>query len=348
MSASSEDEYEGESATQGQWQSRDNTDPSTAVGGTAANSSNDSIAPSIPLQKRRRVTRACDECRRKKIKCDGKHPCSHCQIYSYDCTYDQPSNRRRNPAPQYVEALEVKLQRAEAILKSVYPHVDLEDPDLDEQFSLDHPPKPKIENLGRNAARSGTGTLAEQQSSADNDKDAMLESMVQNTGSLDLDDEGYWDFYGGSSGRIFLMKMREQFGNIIGKPEAVTLPAMPPRPRAPPASLSPSSSMASPAAPRIPSTNELPSKECARMLCQNSIDDACAIVRFIHKPTFYANLDRIYDSRYEDLTPEEIRFIPCLYAAIALGTLFASPEETELEAHGLENAIEQGCVALLP
>jgi hypothetical protein len=24
-----------------------------------------------PLQKRRRVTRACDECRRKKIKCDG-------------------------------------------------------------------------------------------------------------------------------------------------------------------------------------------------------------------------------------------------------------------------------------
>lgn len=27
--------------------------------------------PSIPMQKRRRVTRACDECRRKKIKCDG-------------------------------------------------------------------------------------------------------------------------------------------------------------------------------------------------------------------------------------------------------------------------------------
>jgi hypothetical protein len=36
-----------------------------------------------PLQKRRRVTRACDECRRKKIKCDGRMPCSHCEIYSY-------------------------------------------------------------------------------------------------------------------------------------------------------------------------------------------------------------------------------------------------------------------------
>ncbi len=39
--------------------------------------------PSQPLQKRRRVTRACDECRRKKIKCDGKQPCTHCSVYSY-------------------------------------------------------------------------------------------------------------------------------------------------------------------------------------------------------------------------------------------------------------------------
>lgn len=38
---------------------------------------------SVPLQKRRRVTRACDECRRKKIKCDGKQPCTHCTVYSY-------------------------------------------------------------------------------------------------------------------------------------------------------------------------------------------------------------------------------------------------------------------------
>ena len=39
--------------------------------------------PNGPVQKRRRVTRACDECRRKKIKCDGKQPCTHCTVYSY-------------------------------------------------------------------------------------------------------------------------------------------------------------------------------------------------------------------------------------------------------------------------
>jgi len=49
--------------------------------------STDKDAPAVKhpahLQKRRRVTRACDECRRKKIKCDGKQPCTHCTVYSY-------------------------------------------------------------------------------------------------------------------------------------------------------------------------------------------------------------------------------------------------------------------------
>ena len=47
----------------------------------AGNVSTNQAAP--PIQKRRRVTRACDECRRKKIKCDGKQPCTHCTVYSY-------------------------------------------------------------------------------------------------------------------------------------------------------------------------------------------------------------------------------------------------------------------------
>lgn len=53
-------------------------------------SDNDSDSkPQVPMQKRRRVTRACDECRRKKIKCDGKQPCTHCTVYSYGTRTDQ-------------------------------------------------------------------------------------------------------------------------------------------------------------------------------------------------------------------------------------------------------------------
>lgn len=51
-------------------------------------------APAVKanLQKRRRVTRACDECRRKKIKCDGKQPCTHCQVYSYGESSRMPAS----------------------------------------------------------------------------------------------------------------------------------------------------------------------------------------------------------------------------------------------------------------
>jgi Fungal Zn(2)-Cys(6) binuclear cluster domain. len=45
------------------------------------------LGQSLPMQKRRRVGRACDECRRKKIKCDGKQPCTHCTVYSYGAPY---------------------------------------------------------------------------------------------------------------------------------------------------------------------------------------------------------------------------------------------------------------------
>ena len=61
-----------------QWQSSQQNPPSNNA------ASHDHATPtSAPIQKRRRVTRACDECRRKKIKCDGKQPCTHCTVYSY-------------------------------------------------------------------------------------------------------------------------------------------------------------------------------------------------------------------------------------------------------------------------
>src|SRR3954470_3535706 len=48
-----------------------------------------------------------------------------------ECTYDQPSNRRRNPTPQYIEALENRVQRLADLLKLVLPDVDIDHPDFD-------------------------------------------------------------------------------------------------------------------------------------------------------------------------------------------------------------------------
>lgn len=69
-----DDHHHAAAATTPQWHPlHDQTSPDPAALPRAT----------APLQKRRRVTRACDECRRKKIKCDGKQPCTHCTVYSY-------------------------------------------------------------------------------------------------------------------------------------------------------------------------------------------------------------------------------------------------------------------------
>jgi hypothetical protein len=73
-----EDEQHPPTAPTTQWQQQQDQLQASPSGAAAAQPRNTPL-----MQKRRRVTRACDECRRKKIKCDGKQPCTHCTVYSY-------------------------------------------------------------------------------------------------------------------------------------------------------------------------------------------------------------------------------------------------------------------------
>ncbi|KAH6611206.1 Zn2Cys6 transcriptional regulator [Trichoderma cornu-damae] len=69
--------------------------------------------------KRRRIARACDQCRRKKIKCDGKLPsCTHCTNYKTECVFTQIEKKRAPPkGAKYIEALENRLGRMEKLLR---------------------------------------------------------------------------------------------------------------------------------------------------------------------------------------------------------------------------------------
>lgn len=49
-----------------------------------------------PKPKRQRVSIACDLCRKKKIKCDGKTPsCSSCAANRLPCVYAQPERKQK-------------------------------------------------------------------------------------------------------------------------------------------------------------------------------------------------------------------------------------------------------------
>ncbi|XPT04236.1 Gypsy retrotransposon integrase-like protein 1 [Ascochyta lentis] len=293
-----------------------------------------------PLQKRRRVTRACDECRRKKIKCDGKQPCTHCTVYSYGTTYDQPSNRRRNATPQYIEALESQLKRAKALLHVVFPTIDLNDPSIDvhlqngllPQLPVAAPRPPVMPTDPRLSHHHANPQVEEA-------ADSHLEAMVKATGQLDLDEEGNWDYHGHSSGLSFMRGLR-QFGDMFQVPPDSS-PSLKHRNMSvdPPSPSSIRSLAASSTA--LPSGTELPSKKEAISLCENAIIDAGAMQRVVHLPTFHKQLDRMYEIPTENYTNAENSFLPLLYAVLALGKLFSQGEH-ELDKSNYETVVDEG------
>ncbi|KAM0754705.1 hypothetical protein T439DRAFT_345555 [Meredithblackwellia eburnea MCA 4105] len=76
-----------------------------------------------PLRKKRRVTKACDQCRRKRIKCETfpnaeqDAPCAVCTEAgtSAACTYSRPS-RKRGPTAGYAKSLSEKVATMERLL----------------------------------------------------------------------------------------------------------------------------------------------------------------------------------------------------------------------------------------
>jgi hypothetical protein len=149
-----------------------------------------------------------------------------------------------------------------------------------------------------------------------------LRSMITSTGQLDLDERGHWDFHGGSSGTVFVRRMREQFDGLLGGDYSGPL-----LPRIPRLSFvgskygSPSSAADSPVD-AGPNAMDLPSRDVARAYCRSSLDNACCLLRFVHQPTFWERFDRIYDTPAEEFGDEEHRFLPLLHAVLALGCMF--------------------------
>lgn len=252
--------------------------------------------------------------------------------------------RRRNPAPQYIEALEHRLQRAEALLRTFLPNIDLNDPNLDASLAAaqlsatsNQPslaPTPPQRAQSPNAAE----TIIE------GDEEAKLQSMIESTGQLDIDDRGHWDFHGGSSGAVFLRRMREQFPGLLGEPRTPGFLPRPPMPIGITTNYDSPNSYDSPIEPGVPNTADLPSRETARILCTNAINCACALMRLLHVPTFWESFDKIYDNQPEDFGDEENRFLPLLYVVCATGCMFTElPEEVDrLEWTAYKVGIDRG------
>ncbi|KAH9961592.1 fungal-specific transcription factor domain-containing protein [Russula dissimulans] len=79
------------------------------------------------ISKKRNIDRACDDCRRRKTRCDGpKMPdnvCTNCVQNRKICTYIETS-KPRGPPKAYVTNLEDRVEKMEALLKRLRPETD--------------------------------------------------------------------------------------------------------------------------------------------------------------------------------------------------------------------------------
>lgn len=70
-----------------------------------------------PKPKGKHVTTACQNCRKRKIKCDGAMPrCSNCVLYEQTCVYQHGLDKRKIAPKERLQALTAYCQELESLL----------------------------------------------------------------------------------------------------------------------------------------------------------------------------------------------------------------------------------------
>lgn len=218
------------------------------------------------------------------------------------------------------------------MLKAVLPDVDVNHPNFSLNKFL-----PQIQQAAADRQAGELNGNSNCSRSCDSlREDSLLESMVEAAGRLEIDEAGHMDFHGHSSGVAFLAHINNQFGNLLGG-DSAELKKM--RSTAFPAVFeSPGSSASSPPDAGSQSTALLPSREIARVLIDTCLDDACVLMRFVHRPTFNDMVDRVYSMDPGAFGEAENSFLPLLFLSLAVGCLFVN----DMSVWGIENPVAEG------
>lgn len=75
----------------------------------------------------------------------------------------------------------------------------------------------------------------------------------------------------------------------------------------------------------------LPPKEIALDLIEKTWNSACLLFRFYHRPTFLDVVTSLYEVKDDNFSERQLRFLPLIYAVIAVGALFSKSYEPDAE-----------------
>ncbi|KAF8592537.1 hypothetical protein K439DRAFT_1400441 [Ramaria rubella] len=182
---------------------------------TTVDSTGDPSKP-LPLQ-RRRVWRACESCRRKKIKCDGREPtCGQCVTSRTSCTWIQTKDRAAL-SRHYVQELEQRLLHMESLLAKVVGGQSQDEPtkhsagDRSQSSSLSphniQSPSissPPLQMNGGTSQQESIESVSTKVKQEDQD-DVQIRDQL---GQLALDDHGHLRWIGSSSTMSLIQSFR--------------------------------------------------------------------------------------------------------------------------------------------
>ncbi|KAJ8143622.1 hypothetical protein OY671_003258 [Metschnikowia pulcherrima] len=261
--------------------------------------SNSGATSSIPSEtKRRRVTRACDYCRLKKVKCDGRQPCIHCTVYSFNCTYDRPNTKKGKgyvpmaSVPQSTSLLQSIAMNKQPSAATVNDNLILSQNILNSLF-------PSI----------GFNFLDETPQEFDFKKFQKIVGHLQakNPGNLNVHD------------------ISDMYLNNTGRSPATTPQSDSHQSATPDESIGAEIKIC------------LPPKEIALQLIYTTWNKACVLFRFYHRPSLLQEVDLLYSLDALQYTDRQQKFLPFMYSLLACGSLFSKSSDRNVNNDLLED-----------
>ncbi|CDO95548.1 unnamed protein product [Kluyveromyces dobzhanskii CBS 2104] len=310
--------------------------------------------------KRRRVTRACDECRKKKVKCDGKQPCIHCTVYNYDCTYNQPTRRAvtsTNSSNSVVSSGagissgSGKKPSVSSLPSDAFGISGSENRVGSESGNLPHAKRFGIGLTGASGSPTSGNVSAvphghhKKYSSSKNKVlqirvsryEELLRELIPDVPDIDsIDIPTFAQLFHNTTKDINLNEMVQEY-TLIAPTEVAPIVT-----RDRDASDAMSTGGTSATSQHTQQSSQqienvdgsiqshegkeikiiLPPKPIAIQFIKSTWENCCVLFRFYHRPSFIRQLDLLYETDPQNYTHEQMQFLPLCYAVMAVGALF--------------------------
>ncbi|KAH3899761.1 uncharacterized protein SCDLUD_004049 [Saccharomycodes ludwigii] len=291
----------------------------------STNKQNDTV---VPVKKK--VSKACDFCRKRKIKCDGQSPCDKCQLRSKICTYasknlvfknatslnnnviitgqpTQPSLIAGNNSTNNTKSITKKTNSKKKVTKLLKNHQKLLTARISNQYIKDKDSNknntdpnykeilqsifPRINFNSENfSSKKLLNILQQYRISSPTETELLPINSISSQFEQRADTNSLHLDANKSINAVFNGKIK----NSIKEP-----------------------------------LTELPPIDLALKLIFKTWDSACILFRFYHRPSFIKILHSLYETNPTDYNEQQRKALPLIYSVIACGALFSKEDITD-------------------